>query len=180
MINNFSLQFSSYYSSPISNSLIINNIETGLSCVTKYDGIYHRVFIKESDLYKCVLVYVDYGTTEEINKNDQQFKYLLNHFAELPRMAIACQLDDVYFLDDNQWSLNTYNEIYSLCQYGPFFIEPVGFINGLLTIRILDADQRSLNDIVVELKLAVRNLRILKETFILILGKNIFTFKSFF
>ncbi len=170
MINNFSLQFSSYYSSPISNSLIINNIETGLSCVTKYDGIYHRVFIKESDLYKCVLVYVDYGTTEEINKNDQQFKYLLNHFAELPRMAIACQLDDVYFLDDNQWSLNTYNEIYSLCQYGPFFIEPVGFINGLLTIRILDADQRSLNDIVVELKLAVRNLRILKEIFILILG----------
>ncbi|CAF5184322.1 unnamed protein product, partial [Rotaria magnacalcarata] len=59
-------ELQSYYSSPISNSLIINNIETGLSCVTTYDGTYHRAFIKESDLYKCVIVYVDYGTTKEV------------------------------------------------------------------------------------------------------------------
>ena len=72
-------------------------------------------------------------------------------------MSIACRLDDVCFLpDDNQWSLDTYNEIYALCKDGPFFIEPMGFLNGLLKIRILDADERCLNDIVVELKLAVK------------------------
>jgi hypothetical protein len=109
-------------------------------------------------LYKCVLIYVDYGTTEEINKGEQQFKYLLKHFAELPCMAIACRLDDVCFLpDEKQWLPNTYNEVYSLCQHGPFFIQPIGYMNGLVTIRILDADERSLNDIVVESKLAVRN-----------------------
>jgi len=71
-------------------------------------------------------------------------------------MAIACRLDDVSFIpDDNHWSSDTYNEVYALCQHGPFFIEPTGYINGLLTIRILDADERSLNDIVVESKLAV-------------------------
>jgi len=71
-------------------------------------------------------------------------------------MAIACRLDDVCFIpDDNHWSPDTYSEVYTLCQHGPFFIEPTGYVNGLLTIRILDADERSLNDIVVESKLAV-------------------------
>ncbi|CAF5132431.1 unnamed protein product, partial [Rotaria sp. Silwood1] len=103
----------SYYSSSISNSLIINNIETGLSCVTTYDGIYHRAFIKESDLYKCVIVFVDYGTIKEVNKDEQQFKYLLKHFAELPCMAIACRLDDISFIpDDNNLLPDTYNELY--------------------------------------------------------------------
>ncbi len=46
--------------------------------------------------------------------------------------------------------------MYTLCQHGPFFIEPTGYMNGLITIKILDADGRTLNDIVVELKLAVR------------------------
>lgn len=138
--------------------MIVQEIETGLACVTKYDGIYHRVFIKEIDLSKCVIVYVDYGTTVEINRDEQQFKYLLNHFAELPQMALACRLDDIYFLpNDQQWLQNTYNEVHSLCQHGPFFIEPTGYLNELLTIRILDADGRSLNDIVVEWQLAVRN-----------------------
>ncbi|CAF3519706.1 unnamed protein product [Rotaria socialis] len=146
----------SYYSSPISNSLIINNIETGLSCVTTYDGTYHRAFIKESDLYKCVIVYVDYGTTKEVNKDEQQFKYLLNHFAELPCMAISCRLNDISFIpDDTNWLPETYNEVYTLCKDGPFFIEPTGYLNGLLTIRILDADGQCLNDILVQLKLAV-------------------------
>ncbi|CAF3823782.1 unnamed protein product, partial [Rotaria sp. Silwood1] len=147
----------SYYSSSISNSLIINNIETGLSCVTTYDGIYHRAFIKESDLYKCVIVFVDYGTIKEVNKDEQQFKYLLKHFAELPCMAIACRLDDISFIpDDNNLLPDTYNELYTLCKDGPFFIEPTGYMNGLLTIRILDADEQCLNDIVVQSKLAVK------------------------
>lgn len=72
-------------------------------------------------------------------------------------MAIACRLDDISFLpDDNHLLPETYTEVYALCQHGPFFIEPTGYLNGLLTIRILDANQRSLNDIVVESKLAVR------------------------
>jgi len=136
---------------------LINELEAGLSCVTKYDGIYHRVFIKELDPYKCVLLYVDYGTTEEINRDGQQFKYLLKHFAELPAMCLACRLDDIFFLPhDTRWPENTYNEVYMLCQHGPFFIEPKSYLNGLLTIRILDADQRALNDIVIESKLAVK------------------------
>ncbi|CAF2762560.1 unnamed protein product [Rotaria sp. Silwood2] len=147
----------SYYSSSISNSLIVNNIEAGLSCVTTYDGIYHRAFIKESDLYKCVIIYVDYGTTKEVNKDEQQFKYLLKHFAELPCMAIACRLDDISFIpNDNNLLPDTYNEIYTLCKDGPLFIEPTGYMNGLLTIRILDADEQCLNDIVVQLELAVK------------------------
>lgn len=147
---------SSYYSNPVSNSLIIRNIDAGLSCVTKYDGVYHRVFIKESDLYKCVVTYVDYGTTEEINKDEQQFKYLLNHFAELPCMAVACRLDDLSFMsDDMHWSPETYSEVFALCKDGPFFIEPTGHLNGLLTIRVLDSQETCLNDILVDLKLAV-------------------------
>jgi hypothetical protein len=71
-------------------------------------------------------------------------------------MAIACRLDDICFIpDDNQWSPDTYSELYMLCKDGPFFIEPIGSVNGLLAIKILDADGRCLNDIVVELKLAV-------------------------
>ena len=120
--------------------------------------MYHRVFIREIDLYKCVIVYIDYGTTEEINKDEQQFKYLLNHFAELPCMAIACRLDDLFFPpDDTHWPPETYNEVYALCKDGPYFIEPTGYLNGLLAIRILDAHNTCLNDILVELKLAVRS-----------------------
>jgi hypothetical protein len=111
-----------------------------------------------------VIIYVDYGTIKEINKDEQQFKYLLKHFAELPCMSIACRLDDVCFIpDDDQWTLDTYNEVYTLCKDGPFFIEPTGYMNGLVTIRILDADERCLNDIVVELKLAVRSSSIDKQ-----------------
>jgi hypothetical protein len=89
-------------------------------------------------------------------------------------MSIACRLDDICFLpNDNQLPLSTYNEMYALCQHGPFFIEPTGYINGLLTIRILDADERSLNDIVVELKLAVRFFE-----FLLILIENSVLFTS--
>ncbi|CAF1193535.1 unnamed protein product [Adineta ricciae] len=150
-------ELDSYYSSTQSNALIIKDLEAGLSCVTQYDHAYHRVFIKETDLYRCVIVYIDYGTVEEINKEDRQFKYLLNHFAELPCMAIACRLDDVYFLpDDTQWAPDTYKEVYQLCKNTPFFIEPTGRLNGLLTIRIFDADNRSLNDLVIEWNLAVR------------------------
>lgn len=132
--------------------------------MTKYDGIYHRVFIKEIDPSKSTVIYVDYGTTVTINRDEQQFKYLLNHFAELPQMAIACRLDDIYFLpNDHQWSPHTYNEVYVLCQHGPFFIEPTGRFNELITIRIVDADGRSLNDIVVELQLAVRIKHVSRE-----------------
>lgn len=71
-------------------------------------------------------------------------------------MCLACRLDDVYFLpNDTQWLTSTYNDVYMLCQHGPFFIEPKGYLNGLLTIRVLDADERTLNDIVIESKLAV-------------------------
>ena len=73
-------------------------------------------------------------------------------------MAIACRLDNISFIpDDNNLSPNVYNQLYTLCKDGPFFIEPTGYMNELLTIRVLDADMQCLNDIVVELKLAVRN-----------------------
>lgn len=105
-----------------------------------------------------MIVYVDYGTTEEIQKDEQEFKYLLNHFAELPCMAIACRLHDICFsLSGQHWSTETYEEIYKLCKNGPFFIEPVDSTDGLLNIRVLDADERCLNDIVLEFNLAVRD-----------------------
>lgn len=73
-------------------------------------------------------------------------------------MAIACRLDKISFIpDDNHWLPETYNEVYTLCKDGPFFIEPIGYINGLLSIRVLDADEQCLNDMLVQLKLAVRN-----------------------
>jgi hypothetical protein len=142
----------------MSNQLIVKSVEKGLCCVTKFDGIYHRVFIKESDAYRCVIVYVDYGTIEEITKDQQEFKYLLNYFAELPCMTIACRLHDLCFsLSRQHWSNTTYEEIYKLCKNGPFFIEPVDCTDGLLNIRILDADDRCLNDVVLELNLGVRD-----------------------
>ena len=73
-------------------------------------------------------------------------------------MAIACRLDNISFIpNDNNLSLNAYNQVYTLCKDGPFFIEPTGYMNELLTIRVLDANEQCLNDIIVELKLAVRN-----------------------
>lgn len=148
---------SSYYSNPISNQLIVDQIETGLVCVTTFHDVYHRAFIKETDSFRCVILYVDYGTIEEVNKDQREFKYLLNHFAELPCMSLSCRLDDVFFLPhDNHWSSEAYQEIISLCQGGPYFIEHTGFRDGLLTIRILDADRQCLNDMIIESKLAVK------------------------
>lgn len=65
-------------------------------------------------------------------------------------------IDDIYFLPIRSTMVTEdHNEVHSLCQHGPFFIEPTGYLNELLTIRILDADGRSLDDIVVEWQLAV-------------------------
>ena len=136
--------------------MIVDRVETGLACVTTFHDVYHRAFIKESDAYRCVILYVDYGTTEEVNKNEREFKYLLNHFAELPCMTLSCRLDDVFFLPhDQQWSLEAYQEVLSLCQGGPYFIEHTGVRHGLQTIRILDADRQCLNEMIIDSRLAV-------------------------
>lgn len=147
---------SAYYSTPISDQLMVEQVETGLACVTTFHGVYHRAFIKETDVDRCVIVYVDYGTIEEVDKNQRTFKHLLHHFAELPCMALDCRLDDVFLLpDDHGWSPEAYQEVSILCQGGPYFIEHTGMRDGLLTVRILDADHQCFNDMLIDWKFAV-------------------------
>jgi len=103
-----------------------------------------------------VVTYVDLGVTEEVEKAEVQFKHLLNYFATLPRMAIACRLVGIEFkLNDYRMSSEVYQELNILCQGGPFNVEPYGQVDDVLNVKIFDADQCYLNDVVVKKGLAV-------------------------
>ncbi|CAF4478135.1 unnamed protein product, partial [Rotaria sp. Silwood2] len=144
-----------YYSHPISEKLTVDNISTGLACVTKYEGIYHRVVIKENHISTCIIICVDLGITEKVQVDEVHFKHLLNHFASLPCLAIPCRLLDIEFKHiDYQMSPETYKELSNLCQSGPFFVESYGQVNGMLNVKIFDLDRLCLNDIVVQKGLA--------------------------
>jgi len=103
-----------------------------------------------------VIIYVDLGLTEEVEKTNVQFKHLLKCFATLPRMAIACRLVNIEFkLNNYQIPPEIYKELNDLCQSGPFYVDAYDQVNGVLNVKIYDADQRCLNDIVVKKGLAV-------------------------
>ncbi len=103
-----------------------------------------------------MIIYVDLGQTEEIKKTEVKFKHLLNYFAALPRMAIACHLVGIEFkLNNYMMPLEIYNELNTLCQEGSFLVESYGQVNGVLNVKIYDVDKHCLNDIFVEKGLAV-------------------------
>jgi len=103
-----------------------------------------------------MIIYVDLGLTEAVEKTKVQFKHLLTYFATLPRMAIACRLLDIEFkLNNCQIPPEIYKELNDLCQSGPFYVDAYDQVNGVLNVKIYDADQRCLNDIVVEKGLVV-------------------------
>jgi hypothetical protein len=135
----------------------VETIKTGLACVSKLDEVYHRVLIKENHVSTYVVAYVDLGMTEEMKMGKVQFKHLLNYFASLPCMAITCRLMGVHFkLINYQTPPEIYKELSALCQGGSsFFVEPYNQINEIWGVKIYDADQCCLNDIVVEKGLAV-------------------------
>lgn len=126
-------------------------------CVSKYEGIYHRVFIRENHVSKCVITYVDLGLTEEVHLVENQFKRLLNYFAQLPCLAIPCYLMDIQFKPDNKFSISneTHKKLYNILQPGPFSVEICGKINDVLNVKIFDDDQYCLNDTIVNRGLAV-------------------------
>ena len=134
----------------------MKNVVIRLACVTKYEGVYHRVYIKENHPSNYVIAYVDLGVIKEVKQGEVQFKYLLNYFATMPCMAIACRLVDVEFkLNNYQMPPEIYKELYALFQGGPFFVQPDSQDNGIFYVKIFDADHRCLNDVVVEKGLAV-------------------------
>jgi hypothetical protein len=144
---------------------VVKEVAPGLACVSKYEGVCHRVLIKENHVTTYVIVYIDLGITEEVNKTDVQFKHLLVHFSTLPRIAIACRLADIEWeLQNYQMSLEAYNELNSLCQGGPFFVEHDGEVNGLLNVKIYDIDEQCLNDVVIDKGLAVCILLLFNNT----------------
>ncbi|CAF2121901.1 unnamed protein product [Rotaria magnacalcarata] len=145
-----------YYSDPISETLIVHKVATGLPCVSKYEEVYHRVHIKENHFLKCVITYVDLGMTEEVQVDKVQFKYLLKYFAALPALAVPCRLADIeYKLNNHEMGLETYKELNDLRQTGPFYIEPCETSNGALLVKLYDVDESCFNDIIVEKGLAV-------------------------
>jgi hypothetical protein len=107
-------------------------------------------------LIKYVIKYVDLGLTEEIKAAEGQFKHLLNYFAVSPYMAIPCRLAGIEFkLDNHQMSTETYKELCTLCRGDSFFVEPFEQVDDVWYVKIFDIDQRCLNDIVIEKRLAV-------------------------
>ena len=134
----------------------MKEVATGLACVSKFEGVYHRALVKENHVITYVVAYVDLGLAEEVNKNEVQFKHLLVCFSTLPCMAIACRLADIEWkLVNYQMPPETYKELSYLCQRGRFFVQPDGEMNGVLNVRIFDVDQQCLNDVLVEKGLAV-------------------------
>jgi len=128
----------------------------GLACVNRYEGVYHRVFIKENHLSTYVIIYVDLGLTEVVKADEVQFKHLLNYFGTLPCMAIACRLQGIEFkLNNYRMPPETHKELNALCRGGPFYVKPYDQVNGVLVVEIFDADRRCLNNVFVEKGLAV-------------------------
>ena len=124
--------------------------------MTKYESVYHRAWIKENHPSTYVILCVDLGLTKEVEKTEVQFKHLLNYFAALPCIAIACRLAGIEFqLDNYQMPLKTYIELYALCQGGPFYIQPCNQLSNVLDVQVFTIDKTCLNTIIVEKGLAV-------------------------
>lgn len=135
---------------------MVKEVSIGLACVSKFEGLYHRVYIKENHVITYVIIYVDLGITEEVKKTEVQFKHLLVYFSTLPRIAIPCRLIGIELkLENYEMPPETYKELNYLCQGGPFFVEPDGQVDGVLHVKIFDVDQLCLNDFVVKKGLAV-------------------------
>jgi hypothetical protein len=148
-----------YYSNPISENSLVKEIVIGQACVSKFEGVYHRVYIKENHMATCVIIYVDLGITEEVKKTEMQFKHLLVYFSALPRIAMACRLVGVEWkLTNYEMSPEIYKELNALCQGGPFYVQLDEHVNDVLNVRIFDADGHCLNDAVVQRGLAVYTL----------------------
>jgi hypothetical protein len=147
-----------YYSNPISEQWIVEDVRTGLACVVKYEGIYYRILVKEirpsTDTY--IIVYIDEGLVKEVSRDEVQFKYLVNYFASVESMVIACRLEGIEFkLHNYQMPAETYNQLRSLCRNGPFHIEPCGQTGSDLSIKIYDANHQCFNDFLIRENLAV-------------------------
>ena len=124
--------------------------------MSKYEEVYHRVYIEANHAFEYVVMYVDLGLTEVVKTAEVQFKHLLNYFAEVPCMTIACRLQGVEFkLKNDQIPFETYSELRSLCLGTSFFVEASEQMHNIWNVKIFDVDERSLNDIVVEKGLAV-------------------------
>ena len=74
------ISYSIYYSDPVSEKLLVKDIVPGLACVTKFDGAYYRISVKENHPLKCLIMYIDLGIVAEVDKNEIQLKHLLNYF----------------------------------------------------------------------------------------------------
>ncbi|CAF1002371.1 unnamed protein product, partial [Didymodactylos carnosus] len=147
-------QINAYYSNPASDYLIVNNLETDVAYVTIYSELYCRVLIRELDPNKCVVSYVDYGFEEEIG--NQQFKYLLDCFADLPAIAMQCRLYNIRLSATDKSSPTIRQQLINLCENGPFYIKPKCYLYGNLCVEIYDADNTCLNDIIIQHNIGVK------------------------
>ena len=84
-----------YYSNQLSEQFSVEDACVGRAYISKYEGTYHRVFIKAMDISTYESMCVDVGLTEKVKRSEAQCKYLLNYFAEPPAMAIVCNLADI-------------------------------------------------------------------------------------
>ncbi|UJR24461.1 hypothetical protein I4U23_005837 [Adineta vaga] len=140
-----------YYSHPISEQFVVNDVHVGLGYVGKYENVYHRLYIKEIRPLTYMIVYIDLGLEEEIQKSEIKLKYLLNYFSQYECLVIACRLHGIeYKLENHEMPLKTYDQLKYLCRGGPFQIQPCGQFNGILNVKIYDHDNQCLNDLLVQ------------------------------
>lgn len=150
------ISYSIYYSDPVSEKLLVKDIVPGLACVTKFDGAYYRISVKENHPLKCLIMYIDLGIVAEVDKNEIQLKHLLNYFGEYPCMAIATRLFGVEFkLNNYQIPQETLIQLKNICQSGPYHVEPHNRMDDILYVKIFDNQRQCLNDFLLAQGLAV-------------------------
>jgi hypothetical protein len=145
-----------YYSNSISKNLLVDDVTDGLACVCKLEGVYHRVSVHESRVPMCAITYVDLGKTVKVSAASIEFKHLLNHFAQIPCLAIACRPMNVELSHNNGSPLSeTYERIWPFFQKDRITIEIHSKLDDGVNAIICHTDPHCLDNAEVDNGLAV-------------------------
>jgi hypothetical protein len=134
----------------------MRNVAAGRACVTKYQDIYHRVYVVARDHSNALVHYVDFGLTALVRVEHTPFKQLLEHFTLLPRMSIECRLLDIDFqLVNGHISDAHRRQFLCLCQVDVWLFEVHSKNGETIDVRTRNVDGRCLSDELVARGIAV-------------------------
>ena len=144
-------------------------IQIHLSCVYYHtDQTYYRAFIyhidpqPDNDILILKIHLVDYGRIISdviYGPNSSNLKFLHRKFSTLSCQIYECRLANISppAMSSQQWPDGARQFIFDLCDGIEFFIEIVGFIESLYSIRIwIDSDyKQSINQLLIQRNFAV-------------------------